>query len=154
MKDRIYKNLKECEEEPHGLWSAYASSDTPWGGDEPETVEILKEIIIADESLVLYDDCVRDYYLSASDRYSILRDNAYILSSDDDAVMGKCIREGNVNDVVIEILSAFFEVVLEEAVEGYLKDNGYYDSTTEQIDEDYDEGFNDIEESLKRKGWR
>lgn len=160
IKKRIFIFLQECAEDGDdnvedgylgGLWYEYDMNDT-------RDIEVLKSNIFNENYGGMYDYCVNGFLqnLGSYDLLNLLKEEfrlfaEYGFTSKE---VGEYICSGELGTLIHDLIFKIYKREKPSIVEKYLKDNGYYDSTTEQIDEDYDEGFNDIEESLKRKGWR
>ena len=128
--------------------------------DLPEDYEDLVEI------------CRDDYNITGAGNgsYTGNRQQAYnyIFCSNDDSFCLLCqLASGHAEDEILragaegnfEGLDCFIREELCYPIIQWIYDNIDLDSEIEDAeieseDEDYDEGFNDIEESLKKKGWR
>ena len=160
MKDLIFEYLDDCcDNAGWRLWDEY---DVERGDIETLRMKICDDSV---GNMCYY--CVNSEAggLDEDDCWETIRYDHERLDEMDDKTIALNLIHGNWNVLANIIYDSYFWEVKDDAVDEYLQEHGYYgdnnnveiESEIEDVeieDEDYDEGFNDIEESLKKKGWR
>ena len=152
MKDLISAFLDTCHD--NAGWTIWDEYDVERGD-----IETLRMEICDDSAGNMCDYCVGEANnLDEDDCWETIRYDCERLDEVGDDTIAHYVIHGSWNALASVIYDSYFWEVKDEAVDEYLQEHGYYgDNNNVEIEsevEDYDEGFNDIEESLKKKGWR